>query len=126
MIKTKLDMLKKIFEDVEIPFKFFGTKAIMTMEKDRTAEVTFHQGASSGNYKGLQVSIVNNMTGKVTGNVFNFEQYLGKNADRTHRNAKGVRGMYVWDEGGYDWYIVRPTSTEPILDAICEYILTYQ
>ena len=125
--KNKLDALRSIFEDAEIgPLFFLGNKVTMPMENNLILEVTLIGSGRSGSYTGLNTSIVHRENGVITSNVFRFEQYLGKDADRTHDNASQVKNMYIWeDRGKLDWYIVRPKSTEPILDAVFEFALMY-
>jgi hypothetical protein len=123
--KTKLDMLQTIFGCVGTQFDFFGTKALLPMRNDRVAEVTLSQGRTHGHYMGLKVAIIHINEGPVTANIFDFDQYLGGNVDDSHHNAKYVKEMYVWENRGYDWYILRPQTTLPIMDAILNYIKTY-
>ena len=122
---SKLDMLKQIFEDAEIPFIFLGNKAILQMRNDLVAEVMLNRGDTHGKYTGLKATILHKQNGEITSNVFFFEQYLGKDADRTHPNASHVKNMYLWENNGLDWYVVRPKDTTNILDAIFEYAMLY-
>lgn len=119
---TKLDVLKQIFGTTG-RFLFLGNKAFRNVSEKIVAEVFFYTGSHSGKFVGLTVSIRNKDTGEVASNQFSFEQYLRSTA-KCSPTSNDVT-MHVWDSGSCDWYIVVPTTTEPIVDAINEYIDLY-
>jgi len=104
---------------------FFGTKALYTMNDQAVAEISISRNGTSGNYPCLYVTIQNKINGTIAENRFMFNEYLER--DESHPNAKQEKGMYIWTNGkDIDWYIVRPVTTKPIVDAIFNYIEVYQ
>jgi hypothetical protein len=122
--KSKLEVLKEIFGPQEA-VSFLGDKALLP-RGDYVVEVMLESRISSNEYHGLEVSIVHKQNGKITSNYFSFEQYLGEKANRTHSNTKDIKNMHLWsDNGKFYWYIVFPTSTKPIVNAIFQYAFQY-
>ena len=125
--KSKLDVLQNIFQGSAIICTFLGNQAINVIGNKRIAEITLAGSGTSGHYDGLIATIKHKDNGDIASNKFSFEQYLGKTADRSHPNAGMVKNMYIWsDRGKLDWYIVRPTRIDPILDAIYNFIEIYR
>jgi len=126
MKMTKLEVLKSILKDSNMAFSFLGNKAIIPFKSKKVAEVSFASSITSGQYKGLLVTISHKENGNISDNVFYFEQYLGKTANRRHHASSTITEMYVWqDRGNHEWYIVRPTTCLPICKAIEDYIILY-
>ena len=87
-------------------------------------EITLKTGKSVGKYAALLGSSVKKDSGIVASNVFCFEEYLKRKA--SDNNAmKNVQQMHLWDSDVLNWYIAKPISTQPIFDAIMEYIELY-
>ena len=120
--KTKADILASIFSYYDVNFKTLGTKALYTINDKTIAEVQFNHGHN--NYHSLIVTIQNKEHGEIASNTFSFEQYLTREPC-SNPHSKTIKNMYIWDDNGLDWYIVRPKNTKPIVDAIIKYIEIY-
>ena len=122
--KSKLEALIDIIDPLKQEFTFLGSKALYEMKNGNIVEITLKTGKSVGKYTALLVSIVNKDSGIVASNVFCFEEYLKRKA--SDNNAmKNVQQMHLWDSDVLNWYIAKPISTQPIFDAIMEYIELY-
>jgi len=126
MYNTLADALKDILKTQVDELKFFGNKALFSMDGMNVAEISLVTGSTSGQYPKLVTKIQNKDSGIIATNDFIFEDYLTrKSCDNP--NVNSVLKMHIWAEGAseVDWYIARPESTKPITDAIFEYIGMY-
>jgi hypothetical protein len=125
--KNKLEMLKNILDGRVGPsVKFIGNKAILKMKNGNIAEITLATAGTTGRYPRLLATIMNKDEGEVTNNSFDFEQYLGANADRGE-GARRQEKLYIWENRGeLDWYIARPTNIVPLVNAINDFIEIYE
>jgi len=124
--KTLTAAMKDIFKSRVDDLKFFGKKSIYSITDMIVAEIKIGWSGSSSDYTHLVVTIQHKENGTIAQNSFIFEEYLER-ASTSHPNAKSVRKMYIWDDiVDFDWYIVYPVSTKPIVDAIFEYIEVYR
>ena len=121
--KTLTDALKDILKYRAKNLKFFGKKALYEMDSWNIAEISIGTTGTSGHYPLLTVKIQNKENGEIARNNFIFEEYLER--DNSHPNSKSVQMMHIWNDDN-DWYIVKPKSTKPIVDAIFEYIDMYK
>jgi len=122
------EVMREIMEPASgAGLKFFGNKALFAMEaRDHVAEISIMTGGTHGHFPKLHVEIQSKERGPIACCSFVFEDYLMR--DPAHRpNESSVKNMYVWQgmDGTYDWYICRPVSTKPIVDAIFAYIKMY-
>ncbi len=130
MNTKKTDMLWEILASLfpSDSIVISGNQILIPMTKDRIAEVYLHSENMKDEFVGLKVRIIHKTNGLITDNKFLFHDYLGnnKNIDGTHPNANLVKKMYVWkNQDNYDWYIVRPKDTKPIVNAVLEFIRVY-
>ena len=124
--KSKLEVLENLFDHHLTSCVFLGNQAIHQIGNNRIAEIILSCSGTSGHYDGLVVTIKHKDNGDIASNKFSFEQYLGETANRERPNADIVKNMYIWsDRGNFDWYIVRPSTIDPILDAIFNFIEIY-
>ena len=123
--KTLTDALKDIFKTAkESDLKFFGNKALFTIDAMTVAEISIGSKGTSGQYPKLDVKIQHKENGKIAENEFIFEDYLKRTScDNPHSDS--VRRMHIWVHNTIDWYIVKPISFEPIVKEIFDYIGIY-
>lgn len=123
---TLTDALKSILKDRAKDLKFFGKKAIYTIDAMNVAEISIGTCGTSGHYPQLVVKIQHKENGEIARNGFIFEEYLERKDG--NKNTTDVQNMYLWGynpKEGFDWYIVYPKTTKPICNAIFEYISCY-
>ena len=118
--------LKAILKSRINDLKFFGTKAIFSMKNPRKmAEISIEKSGTYGKYTKLAVKIQSTMAGEICQNEFVFEDYLEKLPNDNQRGKDEKLHIWADSQVGIDWFIHRPKSTEPIANAVFEYIEMY-
>jgi hypothetical protein len=126
--KTLSDAMKDIFKS-RTDLKFFGQKALFEVDSLTVAEISIGTRGTSDHFPQLYVEIQHKENGVIAQNTFVFEEYLKRlPSDNSHIHR--VKRMYIriWrgdEPEEIDWYIARPKTTKPIVDAIFEYIEMY-
>lgn len=119
--KTFADFNRKVIQKSEI--KWFDRKGLLPFTKNRVIEITLVTGRISGQYEGYSVSIVHKENGTVNSKYFKFNEYLPAPSGGFKDVNKGFK---VIAHCGIDWYIDIPSTTEPLEDAIAEYVLMFK
>lgn len=100
---------------------WFDLTGYSPMSVGRTARVDLTDaGIDSyhGHYRALRVQIVNQQLGVVDSKVFLFSDYLRPARIQPHPNAMSHDQLEVIGRVIWDWYILVPESTKPLVEAV--------
>ena len=129
---TVTDFLKRTFN---FPGSYNGRTVTRKIDDDRIARISL--STSNGRsipthdtYVSLKVEIVSITKGAIDEAVFVFDDHLDKERradERIHVDGlrKG-RTYMVLGHCGWDWYIAKPLTVEPIVEAVKNYIALFE
>lgn len=127
--KTFEGFMRRLFRDsnlqTEYPCNFFNKKIVVAMDKIRNAEITLDDRGYHEHYSGVEVTIINKITGKIASEWFRFADYMKKPEDPTDKS-----NLHVWGSAGdgtIDWYCngATPVSIANFTDNVRKYISLY-
>ena len=117
--------LKRMFPDFDTQSGdtiFAGKSMISIISNELRAKVEFVTGRVSGQYEGLQLSIINKNEGVIDSQEFKFHEIIGL------KGPKQDRKPHVWDDNGKaSWFVYEPTDAEleNIGSKVEEYVWMY-
>ena len=98
--------------------QWFDMEGIIEFDDNRLVSIKLDNIGTHNQFNGYWVEIINKQRGTIYKKFFKFKDYM----DFKHRDD-GMKFYYArFDTEELDWYISRPKSTKPMLDAISMFI----
>ena len=113
--------MQELFRDFAATDEILWNGHVGHMELDETRVVRFEpktQGYAY-HYVGVEVTILNKGTGHVDSNFFHFDHHL---SERSDTRSDYTDGFQIVSTCGWSWYIAKPATVQPLMDAIWGYI----
>jgi len=121
---SKIDFMRSGFDwsavkALGLPTEMVGDDLYVQLDDVRRAVVSLAEGRVSGTFDRLSVKIVSKTHGKLDTKSFTFGAYLPG-------SDKVDNGYRIIAHTGWSWYIARPTTTRPLIEAVAAYVRMFK